>query len=160
MNYDVINMATKGFNLLEDKEFYFYGVNENKFKLDDLVFEALEDPYDGYRSTLGAVVIINDSNIFHKRPLAKVKMLYEPFEDNLYHKLIDTDTNHVWLVIGTGDFNDYYPYFVFRYTPDEQQKDYVIVEKDYQTFLERYPELVLKAPEWFTSDLTIKFEGY
>ncbi|RLC45157.1 MAG: hypothetical protein DRH57_08545 [Candidatus Cloacimonadota bacterium] len=160
MNHKTIDMATKGFKILEGKEFYFYGVNENKFKIDDLVFEALEDPNDGYRSSLGAIVVIGDTGIYHKRPLAKVKMVYDDSGDDLLHKLIDIDTGHVWLAVGTGEFGDYYPYFMFRYKPDETQKDYIEVEKDYQPFLERYPELMLKAPEWFNGDLDIKFEGY
>ena len=160
MNYETIDMATKGFKLLEGKEFYFYGVNENKFKIDDLVFEALEDPNDGYRSSLGAIVVIGDTDIYHKRPLAKVKMVYDDSGDDLLYKLIDVDIGYVWLTVGTGEFGDYYPYFIFRYKPDETQKDYVEVEKDYQPFLERYPELMLKAPEWFNGDLDIKFKGF
>ena len=160
MNYDIIEIATKAFKLLEDKEFYFYGVINNKFKIDDLVFEALEDPNDGYRSSLGAVVVTDDNGNYHKRPLAKVKMIYDDSGEDLLHKLIDVDTNHLWLTIGTGEFGDYYPYFMFRFNPDITQHDYVEVEKGYIPFLERYPELVLKAPEWFNGDLDIKFEGY
>ena len=159
-HYDKIAIARKGLKLLENKEFYFYGSNGNKFKLDDLVFEALEDPNDGYRSSLGAIVVRNDKSIFQRKPLAKVRMEILELNDSYYHVLIDINTNHEWLRIGTGDIDDYYPYFVYDYNPDKNQTEFVKIENGYIPFTERYPELLLKAPEWFNDNLDIEFSEY
>jgi hypothetical protein len=160
MNYNTIDIATKGFALLENNDFYFYGVYNNKFKIDDMVFEALEDPNDGYRSSLGAIIVIDDNGIYHKQPLAKIKVIYDCTGEDVVHKFVDVDTGHIWLTIGTGDCGDYYPYFIFKYTPDKTRKSFIQVEKDYITFLNRNPETMLKSPEWFNGDLDIKFPGY
>lgn len=159
-HFDAIRLAEKAFRLLENKTFYFYGVNNQKFKLDDLVFQALEDPNDGYRSSLGAIIVTKDDGIFNKRPLCKVTLQYIDDGYRTVHRFIDIDTNHIWLEVGTKNYDDYYPCYVFAYTPDTTQTNYVEIEDDYKVFTERYPELMLKAHEWFNRDLEISFKGY
>jgi hypothetical protein len=39
----------------KDKVFDFYGVCDNCFKINNFVFEAVEDPSDGYRSYLESI---------------------------------------------------------------------------------------------------------
>jgi hypothetical protein len=98
------------------KTFAFYGVCGNRYKLDDKVWEAKEDPSDGYRSYLGSIEIVNDStDIFYKTPLAIVRV--EKFDDTNSngYKIIDMVDEFVWLIIGTGNTDDYYPYFIFEY---------------------------------------------
>ena len=164
MKYDEISKVEKTFELLEGKTFYFYGVVNNMFKLDELVFEALEDPDDGYRSSLGAILVRKDTKLFHRLPLAKVMVettdggsSYEGVDG---HLLRDIDTNHIWLQVGTGNIDGYYPYFVFNYTPDKTQTAYLEVIPGYKSFEERYPELILKAPEWFNDEIDLEFKGY
>jgi len=110
-------------------EFDFYGAAENQFKLNDTVWEAIEDPDDGYRSHMDTVLVKPDSQtIFFKQPIARVSL--ERFEgmkeedpasystekvDNWI--LRDVADQHVWLTFGTDNTDDYYPYFVFRYEP-------------------------------------------
>jgi len=111
-------------------EFDYYGCDNHRFKLDHVVFEPLEDPDDGYRSLLGTIeVSTDDAGIFYDRPLARVRIASydgefmadeEGFGEEVSdcgYKLIDVSDGHVWLQFGTGNYDDYYPYFMFRHYP-------------------------------------------
>lgn len=117
--------------------FDFYGAHSNQFKLDDLVFEALEDPDDGYRSHFHSFVLPPKKEIFFPNPIAKIRFeecdeISTVWEKNEYNehpgdydrfrgwRLIDIDGKHVWLEIGTKNYNDYYPYFWFYYNPRKE----------------------------------------
>jgi len=115
----------------------FYGVWGNFFKLGNLIFEALEDPDDGYRSHLDSVVmcagdikdedgnVINDiQKRFWKKPIAKVRVAVNGNEIDV----IDSTNNHIWLSIYTDTNCDYYPYFVFKYKVDETRKTLEFLE--------------------------------
>ncbi len=109
---------------LEGTEADFYGVDNNCFKLDDTVCEAIEDESDGYRSMLDSVEIIkgNDakSKIFFGSPVARVVVEHsDDGTDNLY-TLVDLHDGHTWLTFGTDEY-DYYPCFRFEYTPKAPQ---------------------------------------
>lgn len=112
------------FEDLMGKEFDFYGVDNTDFKLDEYTFRALEDENDGYRSSLGSVdLVIEDGQIFHKVPIAVVTVrpvtdapagtYWDNFDG---YGLIDRD-GHEWVRIGTSNFDDYYPCFIFNYNP-------------------------------------------
>ncbi len=49
--------------------------------------------------------------------VATVKVTYEETGSDELYKLIDTEDGHVWLEFGTHNTDDYYPSFVFNYTP-------------------------------------------
>lgn len=106
------------FDDMVGKEFDFYGVDNNAFKLDDTVFEAIENPDDGYRSMLDSVEVKDPTGlIFFSVPVARVKV--EKVEDSRMftsYVLRGLD-GHAWLDIGTSDVDDYYPCFVFSYSP-------------------------------------------
>jgi len=97
----------------------FYGVCNNCFKIGSVVFEALEDENDGYRSSLKGVNVLTDEEvksrdlIFFHESIAQVKIITD--EDNLY--LADTTTGHTWLRVGTDTTDSCYPMFRFEYTP-------------------------------------------
>lgn len=97
----------------KDKVFDFYGVWSNCFKLNDLVFEAVEDPDDGYRSYLGSIQLADANNLqFPNFPICQVKIIennYEGFD------LVELKSNRAILEVGTDRFDDYYPCFLFRY---------------------------------------------
>lgn len=108
------------------KAMAFFGVDNNQFKLDGIVYEALEDPSDGYRSYLGSVEVKDTStSIFFPNPIDVVYVT----EDNVQkdraerasegYKVISAITGHVWLEFGTEYFDAYYPSFYFNYTPAE-----------------------------------------
>lgn len=104
--------------------FKFYGVDGNLFKLGKDVFEAVEDPSDGYRSCMeevkGPIVVelMEKKPIFFKTYVDTVSI--RPVDDGSFDgfELVSTDGNgHVWLRFGTDSCDDYYPCFTFTYTP-------------------------------------------
>lgn len=121
--------------VLEGVEADFYGVADNCFMLDGIVFEAIEDPSDGYRSSLDHVRRIYDDKLpFPKQPLARIHIEHfhgrekahpdqEEDDWNLRErnawKFVDVADGHCWLVIGTDNTDDYYPSFMFRYNPKQ-----------------------------------------
>lgn len=111
-----------GFDSLVGKTFQFFGIDCNAFKLNSIVYEALEDEDDGYRSYLGSIELKDDHDYkFLRRPLGRVRIEREDEGRFDGYRFIDVVTNHTWLTIGTDDTDDYYPYFIFNYTPDESQ---------------------------------------
>jgi hypothetical protein len=103
----------------------FYGVDNNCFKLDGTVYEALEDECDGYRSMLDCVEIADtDSKIFFGMPVARVVVenADDEYEDFDGYKLTDLHDGHEWLRFGTEKYGHYYPYFVFEYSPKAPQE--------------------------------------
>ena len=101
---------------LVGKTFKFYGAFNNYFKLDRTIYEALENPDDGYRSFLEHVMAVNKKvSGFFKQPIAKVKVVEDDYIKGW--ALVDIKDDHVWLEMGTGDWDDWYPYFMFAYHP-------------------------------------------
>ena len=100
------------------KEFAFYGVDNECFKLGDQVFEALEDEDDGYRSYLGSVEVVNrEGLIFFNTPLATVMVEEVDDAHSDGYQLVDVADGHVWLYFGTDHTDSWYPMFIFRYQP-------------------------------------------
>lgn len=104
--------------LVEQEKYYaFYGVDNFHFKIGKLVFEAKENPSDGYRSYLESVVSAENINlIFYDQHLAMVKLVSYDNGEFQGHALVDKD-GHEWLKIGTDSSDDYYPCFIFTYQP-------------------------------------------
>ena len=114
---------------IKDRTFLFYGVDNNKFKLGKDVWEAIEDPDDGYRSHLDTIrEVILPKDIFFKRPIAKVfikktnETNIEDYYDFTGYIFIDVEDNHGWLIVGTADVDDYFyfPCFIFDYRPKKK----------------------------------------
>lgn len=135
-----MNEKTVFHDLVGKSDVYaFYGVFNNSFKLGDVIFEAIEDPSDGYRSYLDTIVL-SSGGIFSKQPLAYVQILHKETGSEDGYSLFSPETGHVWLWVGTESTDDYYPYFVFNYTPDTTQTSYA------NTLLcprQLYPELFI-----------------
>lgn len=128
-------MALTHFQSLEGAVLEYYGADagDHTFKVDDIVFKVLEDPDDGYRSHLGAIDYTQaHDSIFFRTPVARVMIEtydsgHDPDEsqdeDDPFggvkqgYRLVDVDDGHVWLEFGTDNYDDYYPYFVFRHQP-------------------------------------------
>jgi len=106
---------------VNENYYAFYGVDNCTFKIGQIVFEAVEDEDDGYRSMLDGVESVPPENatnlIFQHHPIAYVKIAEA--DDGARHPgyYMEDRTGHVWLRIGTNDADDYYPYFVFEYKP-------------------------------------------
>lgn len=111
---------------LYDMVFGFHGVDNNAFKLSlperDIIIEAIEDPDDGYKSLLECVVerppIVGNNRVFFNVPIVFVK--FRDIEEYGFKGFVLYDRDdHVWLKVGTEDYDDYYPMFIFRYSPPE-----------------------------------------
>ena len=102
----------------------FYGVDNNNFKLGDTVFRAVEDESDGYRSSLRDIDVPGDIEhlIFFQTPIARIRV--QEVTADCGHsfsgeELVDVADGHRWLLVGTTNDDDYYPWFTFAYTPKE-----------------------------------------
>ena len=120
-------------------EFDFHGAQGSLVRLNDIVYDFLEDPDDGYRSHLGAVRITpaSEHTGFFPNPVARVILVstdnkeswpdeWTPPPEDPYHDgpfsgfyLIDADDYHVWCQIGTEYGDSYYPCFVTHYSPKD-----------------------------------------
>lgn len=111
-----------GFKDLVNSVFDFYGVDNSEFKLNEVVYEAIEDPDDGWRSYLSSIEVKESNGIFFKQPLAKIKVIKTENNDSDFDgfALVDVVDGHVWLQIGTDHSEDWYPSFTFHYSPKKQ----------------------------------------
>ena len=117
-------MTTIDLDTLIGPTWDFYGIDNNFFKLDGLVLEAMEDPADGYRSALSHVRVAKDTDeykpTFFTQPVAQVRLRDIENPERWGWELVD-ESGHIWLQIGT-DYNDnYYPSFLFSYSPKEPE---------------------------------------
>ena len=87
------------------------------FKFDNIIWEAIIDEYDGYRSCLDFIVYGNNKDFISCNDLATV--IVEKFDNKTFegYVLKDVKTNHVWLKIGTEYLDEYYPCVIFKHYP-------------------------------------------
>ena len=105
----------------------YYGADEGhcEFRLDHVVFKVLEDPEDDYRSSLGAVIYgdpLDAKGLMFQQPIARVRVEKGDWRDEskeltIGYRLVDADTDHIWLEFGTENADDYYPMFIFTHRP-------------------------------------------
>ena len=92
-----------------------------RFRLNGVVYVAVEDPSDGYRSMMNELTIDNDATM--KNVFVGCDVICRHIEKGDYEddgdilELVDTKTEKVVLRVGTGSCNDYYPYFVAEFDP-------------------------------------------
>lgn len=99
------------------KTLAFYGVYDRAFKLDDVIWRAVECPYDGEHSVMEKIERVENlcDFRFSRVPFVYVKIRKSRALEG--YELFDS-VGHVWLTVGTDRFTiDYYPKFVFRYSP-------------------------------------------
>jgi hypothetical protein len=91
-----------------------------KFVLDGKTYKASEDPADGYRSYLNDLIIINEkiTNTFPPHDVIGKMIADNPSQINDIIEFIDILTNKTVLEIGTADTDDYYPYCVMKWSPE------------------------------------------
>lgn len=84
-----------------------------EFRLGQIVFEVLEDESDGYRSSMKDLVIVSTSSKKSTTKLDKVTLI----EDGGLYSIKSLTDGYVWLTFGTDHSDDYYPSFVYNWTP-------------------------------------------
>lgn len=102
-----------------------------RFRLDGVVYVTIEDPSDGYRSSMRDLVVANDSNMKNVFPAVDVIGKhrtggeYGRVDDVL--ELVDALTGKVVLEVGTDNVDDYYPGFVASFHPENMATNADIV---------------------------------
>ena len=92
------------------------------FKLDERIFQVLEDEDDGYRSRMGMVLELNTPLYgFSEKAVGTVVIKdastsspnsnYSEFDG---YELNDIHTGYSWLRFGTDNCDDYYPNFIYE----------------------------------------------
>lgn len=94
--------------------------NYTKFCLDGVNYMALEDPDDGYRSYLTELYTVDEPC---QTIIPPTEVLGVMEDDTNYGKMdvlrfIDIITSKVVLRVGTADTDDYYPYCVQEWIPE------------------------------------------
>lgn len=93
----------------------------NSFQLGSIIFEAMEDEDDGYRSSLDYVMIRKIDQIRGGK-LADVIVESRDTHEQFGWRLVDVKDKHIWLEIGTDNSDNYYPSFIFDWTPKESDE--------------------------------------
>lgn len=98
---------------------YFEDAGVIRFRLDGLVYTAVEDPSDGYRSSMERLYVADDpiKNVFPPcRVLCRHSTKGE-YNENDTLEFIDMVTGKTVLRVGTDNSDDYYPCFVSEFSP-------------------------------------------
>ncbi len=105
------------------KETYDEDAGTVLFILDGITYKAIENPSDGYRSYLDEILITDEkiSNTFDpQRVIGKMKDDKEDYHTQVNDTIqfFDAVTNKLVLEIGTDNADDYYPYCVMDWHPE------------------------------------------
>lgn len=99
--------------------------NYVKFRLDGVTYMAVEDPEDGYRSCCEELKIVDEEcKTTLPAILVECKMREDAYanswceEKNNILEFYDVTNKQMFMAVGTGNIDDWYPYFVFEYTPE------------------------------------------
>lgn len=112
-----IEVGEKGFETRWD------GIQERsyvKFTLDSIHYLAVKDPNDGYRSYMEELQTTDEPC---EVPLPNVEVVCHMKEDDKWVNndvlvFVDAVNGKEILSIGTENYDDYYPYCVLHYTPE------------------------------------------
>ena len=102
----------------------FEDANCIRFRLDGKVYTAIEDPSDGYRSSMERLFVSEDSmrNVFSPvKVLARIRTEYEYGGTSEVLQLLDMRNGQVILEVGTDNSDDYYPSFVAWWKPENME---------------------------------------
>lgn len=104
---------------VKQSEDYYEDYEVVRFVIDGKTYKATEDQADGYRSYLKNLEV-TDEKVKNSFPPQKVvgKMKDDSgWEKNDTIQFIDKTTGKVVLEVGTDNTDDYYPYCVLRWSP-------------------------------------------
>jgi hypothetical protein len=88
------------------------------FRLDGVVYTAVEDEDDGYRSSLDRIIVQpDDTAIKNAFPAVQVVARISHGEPRLL-EIIDCVTGKTVIEVGTDDSDDYYPSFRSSFWPE------------------------------------------
>ena len=92
-----------------------------RFVLDGRTYTVIEDPNDGYRSSMKDIAVSTDpvSNSFPPVSVFALMRRDGSCEKHEVLEMYDVVTTGLVLAVGTGNTDDYYPYFVGEFNPKE-----------------------------------------
>ena len=96
-----------------------------RFRLDGKIYVALEDPDDGYRSAMEKL-FVQDGEMRNVFPPIKVLARRRPngrYAECDILELVDTANGQVVLAVGTDNSDDYYPWFVAEWKPQNMAQN-------------------------------------
>ena len=104
----------------EDSWGHWEKCNYIKFALDGVNYLAIEDSSDGYRSYMHDLEVSDTPCKIH---LPNIEVVCRMQEDDNYERndvleFIDVLNGKKILAVGTANYDDYYPYCVLEYTPE------------------------------------------
>lgn len=119
-----------------------------RFRLDGVVYCAIEDPSDGYRSCMRELAVGSKDRMKNVFPAIRVIGRYVSKDEDSYNEhdileLVDAITGRVVLEVGTHNADDYYPSFVANFDPTAMSTNIAVVEKeieDTRSDAERYKD--------------------
>lgn len=90
------------------------------FTLDGKTYTACEDPSDGYRSNMRYLRVSDKPTTNNFQPVKVVGRMKEndSYQINDVLQLVDAVTGKTVLEVGTGNTDDYYPYWVAGFSPE------------------------------------------
>jgi hypothetical protein len=98
-----------------------------RFQLDGVVYMAIEDPSDGYRSAMQSIKV-TDEPIKNRFPgievVGRMKERSEYGQNNDTLQLISAKTGKTILEVGTDNHDDYYPCWVASWQPENAWNAY------------------------------------
>ena len=91
-----------------------------RFVIDGKTYKAIEDPDDGYRSNCRELEVTDEiiTNMFPPQKVMGKMKENETYQTNDTIQFIDVVTGKVVLEVGTDNCDDYYPYCVFGWNPE------------------------------------------
>ena len=102
-----------------------YGEDANTLTvvLDGIAYAVVEDPDDGYRSSMGDIQIVDVTEVTNTfAPVAVIAAMRDPqvskYQVDDVLDVTDVATGKIVLSLGTGNTHDYYPYFVADWSPE------------------------------------------
>ena len=115
---------------VEKVETYCGSENANviRFTLDGVTYTAVEDPDDGYRSSMDRIFaedVVLQNTFAAVRVETRKKAADEYGDKNDTLELVDVQTGKVVLEVGTDNVEDYYPYFVGTFSPQNMASNAV-----------------------------------
>lgn len=99
---------------------YYEDCKVVRFVIDGKTYKATEDPDDGYRSYLNEIEVTDEkvTNSFpSQKVIGKMKDDSDCKKNNII-QFIDAVTGNVVFEIGTSNTDDYYPYCVLHWYPE------------------------------------------
>lgn len=93
------------------------------FTLDGVTYKAIENPDDGYRSFCEGIETSEDKPRYS---FPGVETVCHMMDDGKYEEddvlvIRDAINGKIILEVGTKNYNDYYPYCHFEYTPENME---------------------------------------